>query len=95
MSAVNAAEVAARLHADGWSDPEVALTLDEIAVKILPFDRECALVSGRYRPLTRSHGLGLGDRACLATANLQGCPALTADRVWTALAIDVEIVCIR
>ena len=95
MSAVNAAEVAARLYADGWSDAEVTLALDETTIEILPFDRECALVSGRYRPLTRSHGLGLGDRACLATANLQRCPAITADRAWTTLAIDVEIVCIR
>ena len=95
MSAVNAAEVAARLHADGWVEAEVALVLDELRVEILPFDRECALLSGRYRPTTRSLGLGLGDRACLATAKLQQRPALTADRAWEALDIGVEIICIR
>ena len=95
MSAVNAAEVAARLHADGWPEAEVALVLDELRAEILPFDRECALVSGRYRSATRNLGLRLGDRACLATANLQQCPAFTADRAWAALDIGVEIVCIR
>ena len=86
MSAVNAAEVAARLHADGWVEAEVALVLDELRVEILPFDRECALLSGRYRPTTRS---------LLATAKLQQRPALTADRAWEALDIGVEIICIR
>ena len=95
MSAVNAAEVAARLHEDGWLEAEVALVLDEIGIEILPFDHQCALLSGRYRPATRSLGLGLGDRACLTTANLQQCPALTADRAWEALDIGVEVVCIR
>ncbi len=94
-SAVNAAEVAACLHEDGWVESEVALALDELRVEVLPFDLRCALQSGRYRPATRRQGLGLGDRACLATARLQDVPALTADRAWSRLDLDVEIVCIR
>ncbi len=94
-SAVNAAEVAARLNEDGWLETEIALTFDELRVEILPFDLQCALQTGRYRPATRRHGLGLGDRACLATARLQGLPALTSDRAWSTLDLDVEIVCIR
>ena len=81
MSAVNAGEV--------------ALAFDELGIEILPFDRRCALLSGHYRPATRSLGLGLEDRACLATAHQQERPALTADRAWEALEIDVEVVCIR
>ena len=95
MSTVNAAEVAARLNADGWTDAEVALIFDGLGVEVLPFDLECALLSGSYRRATRSFGLGLGDRACLATARLHERSALTADRVWEALEIGVDIVCIR
>ena len=93
MSAVNVAEVAAKLHTAGWADEDVALVFE--GIDIVPFDARHALLSGRYRPATRSLGLGLGDRACLATANLQQCPALTADRAWEALDIGVEIVWIR
>ena len=93
MSAVNVAEVAAKLHTAGWADEDVALVFE--GIDIVPFDARHALLSGRYRPATRSLGLGLGDRACLATANLQQCPALTADRAWEALDIGVEIVRIR
>ena len=93
ISAVNAAEVAAKLHGAGWADEDVALVFE--GMDIVPFDTAHAVLSGSYRPVTRSLGLGLGDRACLATANLLGCPALTADRAWGTLDIGVEVVCIR
>ncbi len=94
MSAVNAAEVAAKLGADGWADAEVPLVFD--GIDIVPFDLPHALLSGRYRQTTRHLGLGLGDRACLAAACLSQQPVLTADRAWQSLVIEgVEIICIR
>ncbi len=96
MSAVNVAEVAARLHQEGWDQAEVALVFDELDIQILPFDAATALLSGCYRVPTRYLGLGLGDRACLATARVAASPALTADRAWTDLDIEgVEFRCIR
>lgn len=94
MSAVNAAEVASRLHQDGWSESEVAFVFDNLGIEVLPFDREAALLSGRYRTLTRR--LGLGDRACLATGRVRECPVLTADRSWLEIGIaDLDIRSIR
>lgn len=94
MSAVNAAEVAAKLDADGWEAADVPLVFE--GIDIIPFDLPHALLSGRYRRTTRHLGLGIGDRACLAAARLLRQPALTADRAWESLAIEgVEIVCIR
>ena len=96
MSTVNVAEVAARLHQDGWSDAEVALVFDSLGIEVLPFDLESALLSGRLRTATREFGLGLGDRACLASALVEGCPVLTSDRSWQELDVaDVDVRCIR
>ena len=96
MSTVNVAEVAARLHQDGWSDAEVALVFESLGIEVLPFGPEAALLSGRLRMATREFGLGLGDRACLASALVEGCPVLTSDRSWQALDIaDADIRCIR
>ena len=96
MSTVNIAEVAARLHQDGWSDSEVALVFDSLGIEVLPFDPMAALLSGRLRPATSRLGLGLGDRACLATGRIEGCPVLTSDRSWQELDIaDVDVRCIR
>ena len=96
MSTVNVAEVAARLNQDGWSDAEVALVFDSLGIELLPFDPGAALLSGRLRTATREFGLGLGDRACLASGLVEGCPVLTSDRSWQGLDIaDVAIRCIR
>lgn len=96
MSSVNVAEVAARLSQDGWSSGDVSSVVTGMGIEVIPFDRRTALLSGAYRPRTRRHGLGLGDRACLATARSLGLPALTADRSWAALEIDgVTVVQIR
>ncbi|MDE2664306.1 MAG: type II toxin-antitoxin system VapC family toxin [Gemmatimonadota bacterium] len=96
MSSVNVAEVAARLSQDGLSSVTVASVVRGLGVEIIPFDRQAALLSGAYRPQTQRHGLGLGDRACLATACSLGLPALTADRSWADLDISgVTIVQIR
>ena len=96
MSAVNVAEVAARLHQENWTESEVALVFDVLGIEIVPFDADGALLSGRYRPATQGLGLGLGDRACLATARIEKCPVLTADRIWAQLGIEgVDIRCIR
>ena len=96
MSAVNAAEVTSCLFQRGWAGDEVALAFSQLGVDVLPFDAGAAIASGSFRPATRQFGLGLGDRACLATALHQNCPALTADREWLKLDHPrVEIRCIR
>lgn len=96
MSSVNVAEVAARLSQDGLSSVTVASVVEGLGVEIIPFDRQAALLSGTYRTKTRRQGLGLGDRACLATASTLGLPALTADRSWADLELDgVKVVQIR
>ena len=96
MSAVNVAEVAARLHQDGWTESEVELVFGTLGIEVLPFTREAALLSARLRTVTRRQGLGLGDRAALATGYLEQCPILTSDRVWQRLDIPgIDIRCIR
>ena len=100
MSTVNAAEVAAYLHRRGWPSADVATAVrtfrSDFGLAFLPFETETALRSGALRQPTAELGLGLGDRACLATAATLGVPALTADRVWLRLArAGVEVRCIR
>ncbi|MDE2878652.1 type II toxin-antitoxin system VapC family toxin [Candidatus Palauibacter soopunensis] len=96
MSSVNVAEVAARLSQDGLSSVTVASVVEGLGVEVIPFDCRAALLSGAYRERTRRQGLGLGDRACLATASSLGLPVLTADRSWADLEIDgVKVVQIR
>lgn len=96
MSAVNLEEVTAHLAIRGWNAEEVATTIGNLHIEVVPFDSETALRSGTLRPATAFLGLGLGDRACLATAAIRGVPALTADRAWLKLRLpELEVRSVR
>ena len=95
LSSVNASEVAAKLIALGAS-PEIATqTIAELACAIVDVDAALGLRAGAPYATTRHRGLSLGDRICLALAEREGVPALTADRAWAELAIGVDISLIR
>jgi ribonuclease VapC len=93
ISAANLAEVLSRL-AESGVDPEqlsAELAAEGIVGGLLdvrPLDAADAPVIGRLRPLTREHGLGLGDRACLALGIRTGLPILTADAAWAGLGVE-------
>lgn len=95
VSAVNLSEVVAKLAEAGMQLTEIREALDPLGIQIIPFDARQAYEAGWLRPQTRSLGLSLGDRACLALARHLNLPALTADRTWTKLQIGPEIRLIR
>lgn len=95
ISAVSLGEVGARLVEHGMPDTEIRTVVDAVGLDVVPFDEDQAFVSAFLREATRSKGLSLGDRACLALAKARRLPTLTADRVWAELEIGIEIRLIR
>jgi PIN domain nuclease of toxin-antitoxin system len=95
ISAVNLAEVAARLQRD-IDDAAVIHALATLDLTVIAVDREQAMVAGLLGEQTRSAGLSLGDRFCLALARQLGVAALTADRAWLRVAdvvgVDVQLI---
>ena len=85
LSAVNLAEIVAKLSERGMPPAEAASLVDAIGIEVIEFDAPQAVQSGALRPSTRSAGLSLGDRACLALADARGLTALTADTAWSQL----------
>jgi PIN domain nuclease of toxin-antitoxin system len=95
ISAVNLAEVYSKL-ADRGPDALLALQSIRFALReVVPFTDAMAELTGRLRPLTRSLGLSLGDRACLALAIMRGGDVLTADKSWSKLKLPCTIRIIR
>ncbi len=95
MSTVNFSEVVAKLSNDGMPNEMIHSLLDSFELEVIDFDTELAYQTVLLRPLTRRAGLSLGDRACLALAQHLSLPALTTDRVWETLSLNISVQVIR
>ena len=95
ISTVNVAEVIAKLVERGMSFEQTRLALSTIGIEAVDFNVSLAERTGEMRLESRSRGLSLGDRACLALAEREGLPALTCDRNWLEAVAGIEIRCIR
>jgi PIN domain nuclease of toxin-antitoxin system len=95
ISTVNWCEAFGKLRAAGVRGAELRSEIAETGLMFFPFTRDDAEAAGELGPRTRRHGLSLADRACIALASRLGVPAVTADRAWLDLDIDVEIVSLR
>ncbi len=82
MSAVNVAEVYARLLRAGVSHAEIDLGVSSLVAEVIAFDRPQAEAAAALHARTRHLGLSLADVACLALGAALGLPVLTADREW-------------
>ena len=94
LSTVNLAEVITKLCERGMPADQARAAVEAIGVELIDFGADQACMVGELRAATRSAGLSLGDRACLALSRLRGFPAITADTVWGQLS-GFNVVVIR
>jgi ribonuclease VapC len=95
LSAVNAAEIAAKLVRLGESESDARADIAALQLEIVPFDGELAFMAASPDLTASEHGFSLGDRACLTTARKLGVPAITADRNWRVPGLGVSVRFIR
>lgn len=86
IGAANLAEVVAKLVDQGMSDAEAQAVQEGLALEVAPLTVDVALAAaGRLRRPTRTLGLSLGDRCCLALAQALDAGVVTAERPWKSL----------
>ena len=96
ISSVNWAEVLQKIIARGDREPsEVVDELGFLGLAVIPFTADDAEGAAQLWFVGRQIGLSLGDRACLSLAQRLGLPALTGDRRWATLDLDIEVRLIR
>lgn len=95
MSSVNLTEVVTKLVARGAPEDRVRAILSALQPRVLAHEEDLAIDAGIMHASTRSHGLSLGDRACLALARRLAATALTTDRAWRAVEVGVAVEVIR
>lgn len=94
ISAVNQAEVQAKLVSAGMEEQAAWWHIAEVQCESVPFDEEQARIAGGLVTAPKASGLSLGERACLALAMQRKARVYTTDRTWKNLdlGIDVEVI---
>ncbi|HLR97227.1 MAG TPA: type II toxin-antitoxin system VapC family toxin [Jiangellaceae bacterium] len=97
ISAPNYSEVIQKLRQLGSATAEEdTAVLTALGSRVVPFDTTVAINAARLWSATRTAGLSLADRACLAVAaGLRDGVAVTADRAWADLDVGVRVQLIR
>ena len=95
LSIVNLAEVYTKVAERGGDITDARRVIETLGLRIRAFREAHAEGVARLRPLTSHRGLSLGDRACLALAEIVGLPVLTADHKWIDLGLEIDIRMIR
>ena len=95
LSSINLCEVLGKLIDAGIAASEANQTVGLLGMPIVPFDAVLALTTAELRTDTRSLGLSLGDRSCIALARNRDATADTAERLWSKLKLGVPIEVIR
>lgn len=95
ISAVNLSEVIAKLSLLGMSESLIREAVEPLGLEVVPFDIDSAYRTALLLGPTKTLGLSLGDRACLALAAQAGLSAVTADRAWSEVRLDVSVRVIR
>jgi ribonuclease VapC len=82
ISAVNLTETIHKLVLKGISAETVKQMLRGLKLNVVDWTEDLAYSSAEFAMFGRSHGLSLGDRACLALAKHLHATAVTSDRAW-------------
>jgi ribonuclease VapC len=95
VSAVNLAEVHSKLVSRGLEPNDAWDAATGPVHEAEPFTDEHARIAGDLLAQTRSLGLSLGDRACLALGIALGAAVYTADQSWKGLRLGIRVHHIR
>ena len=94
-STVNLAEVQSKLVNWGYPPDEAWEDALSPIVEVEQYTSEQAKLAGSLVTETKTKGLSLGDRSCLALALLLGAPVYTTEQIWRNLKIGIPIHVIR
>jgi ribonuclease VapC len=102
ISAANLAEALSKLAQRGAEPRDVVSELEQRGVlggllAVEPLTADDAIAIAEMDSPTREHGVGLGDRACLALGRRLGLPVMTADQAWVELegVVGVQVHALR
>lgn len=91
LNTVNLAEVVRRSALRGDETETLLEELLLLGLEVAPFGADEGLAAGRLASRLQGSGLAFGALACLATAKVRRGTAVTTDRRWAGLGVDVPV----
>ena len=85
VNSVNWSEVLQKAEQNGVDVEGIKEELEALGLRLQAFGLEEAAKAAELYTVTKTYGLSLGDRACLATALAYDAVAVTAEQVWSKL----------
>jgi PIN domain nuclease of toxin-antitoxin system len=95
ISAVSWSETLQKAGAHGLDVQAVIGTLLGYGLTVVPFDARDAARAAELWIVTRTGGLSLADRACIALGERLGRPVLTGDRSWLRFPFSTPVLVFR
>jgi ribonuclease VapC len=95
INSVNWSEVVQKAEQNGVAMTGIREELGALGLDLRGFSIQEGQKAAELYPLTKAHGLSLGDRACLATAFTLSGTAITAEQVWHRAEHGVPVRVIR
>jgi ribonuclease VapC len=97
ITAANQAEVIGKLLDRGMIRKDIEQALSSLPITVIDSTVADGEAAGYVRSASRSLGLSLGDRLCLAAAQRLNTPVMTVDQAWMGLAetLALTVICIR
>lgn len=95
LSAVNLAEVLKKTIEKGGDVRIAQCWVQNVRLRVIPFDAEQAAESAKLWPLVQAQGLSAADRACLTLGLLHSATVLTSDERMSRTAAPVQVTLIR
>lgn len=96
ISAVNLTETIHKLVQKGPATRSVEHLLQALQLNVVAWSEDLSYRSAEYAALGKSHGLSLGDRACLTLAKQLKATAVTSDLAWGKVpALGVRLLMFR
>jgi ribonuclease VapC len=100
ISSVNLTEVFSKVAELGGKPRVLAQRLEDEGIlhqtlEVVPYTYKDSFEVATLRVVTKSLGLSLGDRVCLALGKKFGVPCLTAEHLWKKLTLKIAVTMIR
>ena len=95
MTTLNISEVMSKLYQKNYSKAEINSCINELAINFIDINITIATLAASYYTKTKSLGLSMADKICLATAKLGNYTIITADKDWAKTNFGVDIKLIR